>query len=120
MNGEAWDAARLARAREAEKRHVEQLPDTQGLEARPFLAGSSMDVERAAREIGAFAAMVACLPCGPGDLVLDLGAGPCWISEWLQRLRYRTLSIDISEEMLRIGRRRLAPGSWLCAADMAA
>ena len=77
-------------------------------------------MDRALTEIAIFSAMVACLPCGPGSLVLDMGAGPCWVSEWLQRLRYRTLALDLAEDMLAIGRRRLAPGSWLCAADMVA
>ena len=77
-------------------------------------------MDRALTEIAIFSAMVGCLPCGPGSRVLDMGAGPCWVSEWLQRLRYRTLSLDLAEDMLAIGRARLAPGSWLCAADMSA
>ena len=106
--------------RAAERRHVQLMENAEGLPARPFLGGTSLDVDRALSEIAIFSAMVRCLPSGPGSLVLDLGAGPCWVSEWLQRLRYRTLSLDLAEDMLAIGRRRLAPGSWLCAADMAA
>ncbi len=111
---------RATDVRAAERRHVKLMENTEGLPAKPFLGGTSLDVDRALTEIAIFSAMVACLPCGPGSLVLDLGAGPCWVSEWLQRLRYRTLSLDLAEDMLAIGRRRLAPGSWLCAADMAA
>lgn len=106
--------------RAAERRHVQLMENTEGLPAKPFLGGTSLDVDRALTEIAIFSAMVGCLPCGPGSLVLDMGAGPCWVSEWLQRLRYRTLSLDLAEDMLAIGRKRLAPGSWLCAADMAA
>ena len=106
--------------RAAERRHVQLMESTEGLPARPFLGGTSLDVDRALTEIAVFSAMVGCLPGGPGSLVLDLGAGPCWVSDWLQRLRYRTLSLDLAEDMLAIGRRRLAPGSWVCAGDMAA
>jgi SAM-dependent methyltransferase len=104
----------------AERRHVKLMESTEGLPARPFLGGTSLDADRALTEIAIFSAMVSCLPRGPGSLVLDLGAGPCWVSEWLQWLRYRTLSLDLVEDMLAIGCRRLAPGSWACAADMAA
>jgi ubiquinone/menaquinone biosynthesis C-methylase UbiE len=106
--------------RAAERRHVQLMESTEGLPARPFLGGTSLDVDRALTEIAVFSAMVRCLPRGPGSLVLDLGAGPCWVSDWLQRLRYRTLSLDLAEDMLTLGRRRLAPGSWVCAGDMAA
>ena len=106
--------------RAAERRHVKLMQDTAALPAKPFLGGTSLDVDRALTEIAIFSAMAGCLPCGPGSLVLDLGAGPCWVSEWLQRLRYRTVSLDLAEDMLAIGRARLVPGSALCAADMAA
>jgi len=44
----------------------------------------------------------------PDDLVLDFAAGTCWASEFLARLGIRTVSIDLSLEMLRRGRARLA------------
>ena len=111
---------RAAASREAEKRHVGELQTTEGLAARPFLAGTSLSVERAQVEIAVFSALVASLPVGPGALVLDLGAGPCWVSDWLRKLKFRTCSLDISTDMLAVGRRRMGPDSWLCAADMAA
>lgn len=103
----------------AERRHVSEMENLEGLRTKPFLGGTSLDVDRALLEISVFGTMTASLPCGPGALVLDLGAGPCWVSEWLQRLRFRTLSLDLAESMLALGRGRLRPGSWLCAADMA-
>lgn len=104
----------------AEKDHVARIGDTQGLRAKPFLAGTSLSVDRAKAEIAVFLGILDCLPLGPGALILDVGAGPCWISEWLQRLHFRTVSVDIAEAMLRIGQKRLAPGSWLLSGDMAA
>jgi SAM-dependent methyltransferase len=45
----------------------------------------------------------------PADLILDLGSGACWNAEWLQRLNLRPVSVDISLDMLRMGRSRLLP-----------
>lgn len=108
-----------AAARAAEKAHVGRIECTEGLLHKPFLAGTSHDIDRALTDIGIFSAMTACLPCGTGALVLDIGAGPCWVSDWLQRLNFRTCSIDLAADMLAIGLRRLRPGSSACAGDMA-
>lgn len=43
----------------------------------------------------------------PDDRVLDFAAGTCWATEFLTRLGIRTVSIDLSLEMLRRGRARL-------------
>jgi SAM-dependent methyltransferase len=55
----------------------------------------------------------------PDDLVLDLAAGSCWATELLSRLGVRTISIDLSTEMLRRGRQRLAADSRLVFAHQA-
>ena len=44
----------------------------------------------------------------PDDLVLDFAAGTCWATEFLARVGIRTVSIDLSLEMMRRGRARLA------------
>lgn len=49
----------------------------------------------------------------PDDLVLDFAAGTCWATEFLCRLGVRTVSIDLSVEMMRRGRERLAADSRL-------
>jgi SAM-dependent methyltransferase len=56
----------------------------------------------------------------PGQRVLDLGAGSCWASEWLQRLNVETVSVDLSESLLRMGRARLQPDSAVICADIEA
>jgi SAM-dependent methyltransferase len=56
----------------------------------------------------------------PDDLVLDFAAGTCWASELLSRLGVRTVSIDLSVEMMRRGRARLASDSRLIFRDQAA
>ncbi|MBM3311645.1 MAG: class I SAM-dependent methyltransferase [Candidatus Aminicenantes bacterium] len=49
----------------------------------------------------------------PDDLVLDMAAGTGWATEFLQRLGVRTVSLDLSLEMMRRGRKRLALDSRL-------
>src|SRR6516225_10026632 len=44
----------------------------------------------------------------PDDLILDFAAGTCWATELLGRVGVRTVSIDLSLEMMRRGRKRLA------------
>lgn len=60
------------------------------------------------RYIADFVAAVENLKCPPGSLILDLGAGACWVSEWLVKLGFRTVSLDISYGTLEIGKRRFS------------
>ena len=65
---------------------------------------------------------VACELLGPrpDDLILDFAAGTCWATEMLGRLGVRTVSLDLSVEMMRRGRARLAADSRLVFRDQAA
>jgi SAM-dependent methyltransferase len=65
-----------------------------------------------------FAVLLRVLTLGPADLVLDLGAGPCWTSDWLRRCGVRTIAVDISLDMLRLGATRLGSARGLTAGDM--
>jgi SAM-dependent methyltransferase len=56
----------------------------------------------------------------PDDLVLDFAAGTCWATELLSRLGVRTVSVDLSLEMMRRGRERLAADRRLVWRDQAA
>ncbi|MGH9217788.1 MAG: class I SAM-dependent methyltransferase [Vicinamibacterales bacterium] len=55
----------------------------------------------------------------PDDLILDFAAGTCWATELLSRLGVRTVSIDLSVEMMRRGRSRLAADSRIIFRDQA-
>lgn len=44
------------------------------------------------------------LDLGVGMVVVDFGAGSCWLSSVLNRLRCRTISVDVSETALALGR----------------
>lgn len=56
----------------------------------------------------------------PDDLVLDLAAGTCWATEALARLGIRTVSVDLSIEMMKRGQQRLAADARLLFRDDAA
>ena len=56
----------------------------------------------------------------PDDRVLDVAAGTGWATELLVRLGVRTVSIDLSLEMMRRGRQRLSADSRLVHRDDAA
>ncbi len=40
------------------------------------------------------------------DLILDLGVGYAWTSEWLMKLGYRVIAIDINRDYMEIGLKR--------------
>ena len=53
----------------------------------------------------------------PDDLILDFAAGTCWATELLGRVGVRTVSVDLSLEMMRRGRKRLAADGRLVFRD---
>jgi SAM-dependent methyltransferase len=44
------------------------------------------------------------LRASPGDVVLEFGAGTCWLSHFLNRFGCKTISVDISATALKLGR----------------
>ena len=52
--------------------------------------------------------LLAELDLGVGHTVLDLGAGSCWLSSCLNRLRCRTISVDIAPTALEVGKQLFA------------
>jgi SAM-dependent methyltransferase len=83
----------------------------------PFAGRGMSNIRLCTGEMFNFAVSVMALDPAPGDLVLDLGAGSCWVSEWLNRLLVDTVSLDYAHDMLAIGRQRLEPGAKLTAGD---
>ena len=48
------------------------------------------------------------LDAAPDHRILDLGAGGCWVSDGLQRLGLSAVAVDLSHDLLMIGRERLS------------
>lgn len=67
-----------------------------------------------------FSIAVTALNCKVGDLVLDFACGSGWISEWLNRLGIRTVSMDISDTLLNFSRKRMTLDSRINLEDVPA
>lgn len=48
----------------------------------------------------------------PGDTVLELGAGTCWLSHFLNRYGCRTISVDVSATALAVGEELFKTDRW--------
>ena len=48
----------------------------------------------------------------PGDTVLEIGAGSCWLSYMLNRYGCRTIAVDVSPTALALGRRLFERDPW--------
>lgn len=55
--------------------------------------------------------MLAELRLGPGISVLDFGAGSCWLSSFFNRMGCPTISVDVSQAALEIGKQLFAMDS---------
>ena len=87
---------------------------------KPFSVPGGESVEESSRLIHDFALVLQTLRPTPADRILDLGAGGCWASDWLERLNLNVVSLDLSIDMLRVGQERLrrGRGAPLVAGDM--
>jgi SAM-dependent methyltransferase len=83
----------------AADRYFADFPNPQYLLNKPFgdAAGTGAHLVDAGILIDA-------LGVQPGDTVLELGAGTCWLSHMLNRCGCRTKSVDVSATALRFGR----------------
>jgi SAM-dependent methyltransferase len=49
--------------------------------------------------------LLSALRVAPGDVVMEIGAGSCWLSHMLNRYGCRTIAVDVSPTALTLGRR---------------
>jgi ubiquinone/menaquinone biosynthesis C-methylase UbiE len=109
-----------ADSKRAEQAYLERARTERWERVKPFSSPGYDDVEEGARLIHDFAVALLCLEPRPGECVLDLGAGSCWVSEWLRRFNVETVSVDIALDMLRVGQSRLGPTARVIVGDLEA
>ena len=92
---------------EAHRRYVERIGSAGELwlRTKPFSVPPSYELREALRT---FVHIVDRLGLGVRAQVLDVGCGPGWLSEFLARCGYWVTGVDVSEDMVRIARERIA------------
>jgi SAM-dependent methyltransferase len=92
---------------EGHRRYVERIGAERELwlRTKPFSVAPSHELFECFRT---FAHVVERLELGLRDQVLDVGCGPGWLSEFLARCGYWVTGVDVSEDMVRIARERVA------------
>jgi ubiquinone/menaquinone biosynthesis C-methylase UbiE len=98
-------------SKQAEKEYLRRTGASAWDLHKPFSPPGPSTIDESRHLFQDFAAAMMHLTPHPADRVLDLAAGVCWCTDWLQRLNIRTVSVDISHDMLKIGRSRLPLGS---------
>ena len=104
--------------KQSEKAYLRRSAGGEWEASKPFPPPGQIATDDHAQHMLDFAVLLRVLTPGPSDLVLDLGAGSCWISDWLRRCGVRTVALDISLDMLRLGATRLGGARGLTAGDM--
>jgi SAM-dependent methyltransferase len=92
---------------EAHRRYVERIGagGELWLRTKPFSVPPSYELRECLRT---FVHVVDRLGLGVRAQVLDVGCGPGWLSEFLARCGYWVTGVDVSEDMVRIARERIA------------
>jgi SAM-dependent methyltransferase len=92
---------------EAHRRYVERVGPggERWLRTKPFSAPPSYELRECLRT---FAHIVDRLGLGVRAQVLDVGCGPGWLSEFLARCGYWVTGVDVSVDMVKIARERIA------------
>jgi SAM-dependent methyltransferase len=92
---------------EAHRRYVERIGagGERWLRTKPFSVPPGYELRECLRT---FTHIVDRLGLGVRAQVLDVGCGPGWLSEFLARCGYWVTGVDVSEDMIRIARERIA------------
>lgn len=62
------------------------------------------EAEHLARHLIDAGVLIGAMRLRPGDVVAEVGAGTCWLSHFLNRFGCKTISIDVSQTALALGR----------------
>jgi ubiquinone/menaquinone biosynthesis C-methylase UbiE len=93
---------------QAEKAYLARTGSGAWERAKPFSHAGADTLAESAHLLHDFAAAMMILQPAPNDLILDLGAGGCWCSDLIHQLGRHSIALDISVDMLRVGRSRPA------------
>lgn len=91
--------ARTDELNAAAERYYAEYPEPEFILAKPY--SESEDFPRRLFDLGV---LFHALRLSPHDVVLELGAGTCWVSHFLNRYGCKTISVDVSETALALGR----------------
>lgn len=92
--------ARTAGYNEAAERYFAEYRDPEFLLAKPF-----SDALHFPQYLFNAGVLFHGLKVSPTDVVVEMGAGSCWVSHFLNRYGCRTVSVDISPTALELGRK---------------
>jgi SAM-dependent methyltransferase len=92
---------------EAAERYFASVTDPSYLLRKPFV-----DAELLPKYLIDVGVLIGSLRMLPGDTVLEIGAGSCWLSHFLNRLGCRTIAVDVSRTALELGRRLFEADSY--------
>lgn len=95
-------------SRQAEKDYLALTGSSAWERLKPFSHPGADTLADSAQLLHDFAVAMMTLAPAPDDVILDLGAGGCWCSDLLGRLHRKSIAVDISLDMLRVGRSRPA------------
>ncbi len=93
-------------SKEAEKRYLGRTGGSAWEREKPFSPPGDDTLAESLDLLQQFVVALTMLQPSTDDRVLDLGAGALWCSDLLQRLNRRPVALDISLEMLQVGRTR--------------
>jgi len=65
------------------------------------------DYKETSFQIFCFSIALSCFDLAPGQMFLDFGAGPCWITEWLNRIGLNVVAYDINFDFMSLGKNRM-------------
>ena len=92
--------ANLDEYNKASERYFADYKDHAYLVGKPYT-----DTVNFARRLFDIGVLVHWLRLSPGEVLVELGAGTCWLSHFINRFGCRTIAIDISPTALEIGRK---------------
>lgn len=87
---------------------------------KPFPAPGQSGTDEHTQHLLDFAVCLRVLAPKPADHILDLGAGSCWVSDWLRKFHFRTVAVDIAFDMVHLGKIRMGSANGLTVGDMEA